>query len=160
MVELIVNGRGHSLAVDPDTPLLWVLREELGLTGTKYGCDSGLCGACTVLVGGRAVLACELPAGAVTEAVVTIEGARAAPDPAVAETAQRLERAWLALQVGQCGFCQPGMIMAALGLLLTTPGPTPELIDQTFRNLCRCGTYDRVRAAILAAAQALPGGAS
>lgn len=152
MIDLVVNGVGYRLAVAPDTPLLWVLREELGLTGTKYGCDDGRCGACTVLVDGRAVRACAVEGGNLDGPVITIEGARDAADRAVADLARRLETAWLEGQVGQCGYCQPGMIMAALGLLLHRPRPSGADIAEAIDNLCRCGSYDRIRDAIRTAA--------
>jgi aerobic-type carbon monoxide dehydrogenase small subunit (CoxS/CutS family) len=142
-----VNGAEQTVDVAPDTPLLWVLRDALGLTGTKFGCGLGLCGACTVHLDGRAVRSCSTP---VSEAdghqVITIEGLSPAhPHP--------LQAAWIAEEVPQCGYCQPGQIMAAAALLATTPRPTEAEIDAAMAgNLCRCGTYVRIRRAILRAA--------
>ena len=147
MLELTVNGQAHVVEADPETPLLWVLRDHLGLTGTKYGCGVAACGACTVLVGGEAVRACTLPAGDVRDAVTTIEGHG---NP---EALSALQAAWIEHQVAQCGYCQPGQIMQAASLLADNPAPSDEEIDAAMRgNLCRCGTYQRVRTAIRAAA--------
>jgi isoquinoline 1-oxidoreductase alpha subunit len=149
--SLLVNGRGRSVGRAPDTPLLWVLREDLGLTGAKYGCGAALCGACTVHVAGQAVRSCVMPLAAVGgKPVTTIEGA-ATPQ------ARALEKAWIELQVAQCGYCQPGALMAAAALLTVTPRPTDAQIDAAITNLCRCGTYPRMRAAIHTAAAALGG---
>jgi isoquinoline 1-oxidoreductase alpha subunit len=146
-ITLHINGQARRLAIDPDTPLLWALREELKLTGTKFGCGAGLCGACTVHVDGKAVRSCQLPVGsAAGSRIVTIEGlapARSHP----------LQRAWIAHQVPQCGYCQSGMLMAAAALLRETPQPNDAQIDAAITNLCRCGTYPRVRAAIHTAAE-------
>jgi isoquinoline 1-oxidoreductase alpha subunit len=130
-------------------PLLWVLRDELGLTGTKYGCGIGLCGACTVAIDGAPVRSCSLPVAAVTGSVTTIEGlgTPAAPHP--------VQQAWMDAQVAQCGYCQSGQIVTAACLLAQNPDPTPADIDAAMTNLCRCGTYPRVRTAIAAAARAL-----
>jgi isoquinoline 1-oxidoreductase subunit alpha len=148
-MELIVNGERQRIEADPDMPLLWVLRDLLGLTGTKYGCGIGACGACTVLVDGRAVRSCVLPASAASgRKILTVEGLGAGrPHP--------LQRAWIGLQVPQCGYCQSGMLMAAAALLAQSPHPSDAEIDAAMTNLCRCGTYPRVRAAIHAAARAL-----
>jgi isoquinoline 1-oxidoreductase alpha subunit len=133
---------------EPDTPLLWVLREQLELTGTKYGCGIAQCGACTVHIDGVATRSCVRPVSSVgpAEKVVTIEG--------LSPTASHaLQKAWLALDVPQCGYCQSGMLMAAAALLIAKPKPTDADIDQAMGNICRCGTYNRVRAAIKLAAQ-------
>ncbi len=147
MVCLTVNGETREIDVDPETPLLWVLREQLGLTGTKFGCGIAACGACTVHIDGVATRSCVMPVGAVEagQRVVTIEGL--SPDGS-----HPVQRAWLALDVPQCGYCQSGMIMAAAGLLGSNPSPTDEDIDGEITNICRCGTYNRVRAAIKLAA--------
>jgi isoquinoline 1-oxidoreductase alpha subunit len=144
-----VNGQPQRLRANPDKPLLWVLREELGLTGSKFGCGIGQCGACTVHVQGQAVRSCVLPMRAVAgQAVTTIEGL--SPDRSHA-----LQQAWIAHQVPQCGYCQSGMLMAAAALLAQHPQPSDAQIDAAITNLCRCGTYPRVRAAIHTAAAAL-----
>ncbi len=155
MVRLTINGTPIETDADPEMPLLWLLRDRLDLTGTKYGCGSGLCGACTVLIDGRAVRSCTVPAGTVTGAVVTIEAvadARHGFTPDQARLADRVRRAWIAEQVPQCGYCQPGMVLAALALLAVDPAPTEPAIAAAMTNLCRCGTYDRVRRAIRRAA--------
>jgi isoquinoline 1-oxidoreductase alpha subunit len=144
MPALNVNGKAVQYQADPGTPLLWVLREQLGLTGTKYGCGVAQCGACTVLINGQAVRSCVRPAASVkaTERIVTIEGlARNGKATAV-------QKAWADLDVPQCGFCQSGMIMAATALLAAKPNPGDADIDAAMTNICRCGTYNRVRAAI------------
>jgi len=148
MATLTVNGRTLTHSAEPDTPLLWVLREQLGLTGTKYGCGVAQCGACTVHVDGVPVRSCVVPVSAVAAGakIVTIEGI--APDPVGAA----LQKAWVANDVPQCGYCQSGMIMAATALLKTKPKPTDADIDAAITNICRCGTYNRVRAAIKEAA--------
>ena len=144
-----INGKPASVEAEPDTPLLWVVREQLKLTGTKFGCGSGLCGACTVHVDGVPVRSCVTPVSAIGEkAVTTIE--------AVGETpiGKALQQAWLELDVVQCGYCQSGQIMSAAALLARTPKPTDDDIDQTMAgNVCRCGTYQRIRAAIPLAAK-------
>lgn len=147
MARLTINGAPRDVEVDPDTPLLWVLREQLGMTGTKYGCGIAQCGSCTVLLDGVATRSCVLPVGAITpeQEVVTIEGL--SPDGS-----HPVQRAWLALDVPQCGYCQSGMIMAAVGLLQQNGNPTDEDINAEITNICRCGTYNRVRAAIKIAA--------
>ena len=148
-IELTVNGERHSLQLEPDMPLLWVLRDELGLTGTKYGCGIGQCGACTVSMDGAPVRSCSLPVSAVTGAVTTIEGL------GTADALHPVQRAWIDAQVAQCGYCQSGQIVAAVCLLQEHPEPTPAQIDAAMTNLCRCGTYARVRTAIARAARAL-----
>ena len=148
MPTLNVNGRERAHDAEPDTPLLWVLRESLGLTGTKYGCGVAQCGSCTVHIDGEAVRSCALPVSAVKPGakIVTIEGL--APNGS-----HPLQQAWLALDVPQCGYCQSGMIMAAAALLRDKPNPTDADIDERMTNVCRCGTYNRVRAAIKAVAE-------
>jgi aerobic-type carbon monoxide dehydrogenase small subunit (CoxS/CutS family) len=147
-IRLIVNGRTHPLDVDPETPLLWVLRETLGLTGTKYGCGAGLCGACTVLLDGEPARACQITAvQAVDKPITTIEGL--SPDHQ-----HPLQQAWLAEQVPQCGYCQSGQILSAAALLAKNPDPSDADIDRALSaNLCRCGTYPRIRRAIHRAAK-------
>jgi isoquinoline 1-oxidoreductase alpha subunit len=147
MPTLNVNGRNVEFQADPSTPLLWVLREQLGLTGTKYGCGVAQCGACTVHLDGAALRSCVLPVSAVgaSQKVVTIEGLSA-------NSSHPVQKAWLALDVPQCGYCQSGMIMAAAALLKDKPKPTDADIDDAMTNICRCGTYNRVRAAIHVAA--------
>jgi aerobic-type carbon monoxide dehydrogenase small subunit (CoxS/CutS family) len=147
MTNLTVNGRNHALDVDPDMPLLWALREELGLTGTKYGCGIAQCGACTVVVDGQAIRSCVTPVSAVEgRKVTTIEGLHP-------EHKHPLQQAWIAEQVPQCGYCQSGQIMQAAALLQENPTPSDAEIDAAMEgNLCRCGTYPRIRAAIRRAA--------
>ena len=149
MARLNVNGQMREFDAEADTPLLWVLREQLGLTGTKYGCGIAQCGACTVHIDGQAVRSCVRPVSSVaaTQKVVTIEGL--APN-----ASHPLQKAWVELDVPQCGFCQSGMLMAAAALLKRTPRPSDADIDDAMTNICRCGTYNRVRAAIHAAARA------
>ena len=147
MARLTVNGVTHDVDVDSDTPLLWVLRDTLGLMGTKYGCGIALCGACTVHVDGSPVRACSLPVSAIAgKAITTIEGLE--PNGAL----HAVQRAWLDLDVPQCGYCQSGMIMAVAALLEDKPKPSDAEIDAAITNICRCGTYQRIRAAIHAAA--------
>jgi isoquinoline 1-oxidoreductase subunit alpha len=152
MARLNINGKNHDVTVEADTPLLWVLREQLGLTGTKYGCGIAQCGACTVHIDGAPVRACVLPVSAVqaTQKVVTIEGL--SPD-----ASHPVQKAWVALDVPQCGYCQSGMVMAAAALLRDKKSPSDADIDAAITNICRCGTYNRVRAAIK---QAAAGGAA
>jgi isoquinoline 1-oxidoreductase alpha subunit len=147
MAKLNVNGKSRDVQVDGDTPLLWVLREQLGLTGTKYGCGVAQCGACSVHVNGEVQRACSIPVQDVkpTDKIVTIEGlSRGASHP--------VQKAWAALDVPQCGYCQSGQIMAAAALLKKKPKPTDADIDAAMTNICRCGTYQRIRAAIHLAA--------
>jgi isoquinoline 1-oxidoreductase subunit alpha len=152
MTTLTVNGTALTTDADPDTPLLWVLRDELGLTGTKFGCGVAACGACTVHVGDEAVRSCQVRLADVWAAVTTIEGlgTRAAPHP--------LQEAWVRHQVAQCGYCQSGQIMQAADLLAHNPAPTDADIDAAMAgNLCRCGSYSRIRAAIHDAARQMAG---
>jgi aerobic-type carbon monoxide dehydrogenase small subunit (CoxS/CutS family) len=145
-LRLKVNGAAREVDADPDTPLLWVLRDSLGLTGTKYGCGVGVCGACTVLHGKDTVRSCQVPVGQVSDPVTTIEGlSRDGKHPC--------QRAWLEEDVAQCGYCQPGMILEAAGLLARSPRPTDAQIDAAFAgHVCRCGTWPRVRRAVHTAA--------
>jgi isoquinoline 1-oxidoreductase alpha subunit len=146
MISFNINGRAVSVAADAQTPLLWVIREQLGLTGTKYGCGIAACGACTVHVDGSAVRSCAFPVSAAEgRRITTIEGLSK-------DRSHPLQRAWIAHQVPQCGYCQSGMIMAAAGLLAEKPKPIAADIDAAMTNICRCGTYQRIRQAILAAA--------
>jgi isoquinoline 1-oxidoreductase alpha subunit len=149
MPQITVNGKSHDIDVDPGTPLLWVLREQVGLTGTKYGCGIAQCGACTVHVDGIAVRACSLP-------VSEVEGKRVTTIEGLAENGSLhpVQKAWLEHDVPQCGYCQAGMIMAVAALLTNKPKPTDADIDSTITNICRCGTFQEVRAAIHAAANA------
>ena len=147
-IELTVNGVRHSVDVAPDTPLLWVIRDQLGLTGTKFSCGIAQCGACTLHIDGKPVRSCSLPvAAAAGKAVTTIEGL--SPDGT-----HPVQRAWIELDVPQCGYCQSGMIMAVADLLKNKPKPTDADIDSAITNICRCGTYQQVRTAIHAAANA------
>jgi isoquinoline 1-oxidoreductase subunit alpha len=150
-ITLYINGTEHRVDVDPEMPLLWVLRDVLKLTGTKYGCGEALCGACSVHVDGHVVRSCVTPIRRVAGAsVLTIEGLSAAGD-------HPLQKAWVELGVPQCGFCQAGQLMTAAALLKKHPRPTDQQIDQSMAgNLCRCGTYPRIRAAIKKAAGELP----
>ncbi len=149
-INLMLNGRSFSVDADPDTPLLWVIRESAGLTGAKFGCGQALCGACTVHIEGEAVRSCSVPISEVANRnVTTIEGVQG-------KVAQAVQAAWRRLDVVQCGYCQPGQIMTAVALLTTTPKPSDQDIDGAMQgNLCRCATYHRIRAAIHAAAKAL-----
>ncbi len=149
MINLTVNGKTQQVDVDPDTPLLWVIREWIGLTGTKYGCGIAQCGACTVHIDGVATRSCSIPVSAVTNnQITTIEGL------AQNGTQHPVQKAWVALDVPQCGYCQSGMIMAVAALLKEKPQPTDADIDAAITNICRCGTYQQVREAIHAAASA------
>jgi len=143
MASLTINGTVHEVDVEPDTPLLWVIREQVGLTGTKYSCGIAQCGACTVHVDGVATRSCTLPVSAVTpeQRIVTIEGL--SPDGS-----HPVQKAWLELDVPQCGYCQTGQIMAAAALLQANPQPSDEDITVEMTNICRCGTYNRIKAAI------------
>jgi isoquinoline 1-oxidoreductase subunit alpha len=147
MAALSVNGKTHQVDVDPNTPLLWVLREQIGLTGTKYGCGIAQCGACTVHVDGVATRSCSVPLSAVAgKQITTIEGL------AQNGTLHKVQKAWIDHDVPQCGYCQSGMIMAVAELLKNKPKPTDADIDAGITNICRCGTFQQVRAAIHAAA--------
>jgi isoquinoline 1-oxidoreductase alpha subunit len=149
--SLKINDKMHNVDVDGDTPLLWVLRDVLGMTGTKFGCGMGLCGACTIHVDGHATRACLTPVQAVAKSHVQTIEALAQTDVGAA-----LQKAWLALDVPQCGYCQSGQLMSAAGLLATNRAPTDEQIDVAMAgNICRCGTYPRIRAGIHEAAKAL-----
>ena len=150
MFTLNVNGKSLELDVDPATPLLWALRDDAGMTGTKYGCGMGLCGACTVLIDGEVMRSCVLPVSAVgNKAITTIEGLSK-------DRSHPVQQAWIAENVPQCGYCQSGMILSAVALLRKTPNPTDAEIDGAMTNICRCGTYNRVRAAIHRVARTAP----
>jgi len=149
MVRLTINGRSIDVDVNPSTPLLWAIREQVGLTGTKYGCGIAQCGACTVHVDGQAVRSCMMPVSAADgKQITTIEGL------AAGGVLHKVQQAWLDHDVPQCGYCQAGMIMAVAALLRDKPQPTDADIDVTITNICRCGTFQQVRAAIHAAARA------
>ena len=149
MVRLSINGKNYDVDVEPGTPLLWAIREQVGLTGTKYGCGIAQCGACTVHMDGVAVRSCSIPAEAAAgKKITTIEGL------ASGNTLHKVQKAWLEHDVPQCGFCQSGMIMAAVALLAEKPKPTDADIDAAITNICRCGTFQEARAAIHAAAKA------
>ncbi|MCZ8099053.1 MAG: (2Fe-2S)-binding protein [Burkholderiales bacterium] len=152
MVKLTINGVMREIDADPDTPLLWAIREQVGLTGTKYGCGVAQCGACTVHVDGVALRSCSIPISAFKpeQKIVTIEGL--SPD-----SSHPLQKAWLDLDVPQCGYCQSGQIMAAAALLAANPKPTDEQIKAEMTNICRCGTYNRIHAAIKQAASGTAG---
>ena len=150
MAKLNINGRTRDVQVEEDTPLLWVIREQIGLTGTKYGCGVAQCGACSVHINGEVVRSCSIPVGSVkaTDRIVTIEGL--SPN-----RSHPVQRAWAEVDVPQCGYCQSGQILAAAALLRKKPKPTDRDIDEAMTNLCRCGTYQRIREAVhLAAAMA------
>jgi isoquinoline 1-oxidoreductase alpha subunit len=146
MINLNINGQDHAVDVDPDMPLLWVLRDTLGMMGTKFGCGIAQCGACTVQVDGAPMRSCVLPVSAVDGKITTVEGLSA-------DGSHPIQQAWIAHQVPQCGYCQSGMMMAADALLKAKPAPTDADIDAAMTNICRCGTYPRVRAAIHTAAK-------
>ena len=149
MIRLNINGQVHNIDVEPETPLLWAIREQVGLTGTKYGCGIAQCGACTVHMDGVPMRSCGIPASAaVGKKITTIEGL------AADGKLTKVQQAWLAHDVPQCGYCQSGMIMAATALLQKTPHPTDAQIDAAITNICRCGTFQQVREAIHAAAKA------
>jgi isoquinoline 1-oxidoreductase subunit alpha len=151
MIAVTINGQRHELDIEAETPLLWVLRDELGLTGTKYGCGIAECGACTVHLNGEAVRSCQVQisdAGGAT--ITTIEGLST-------DGSHPVQRAWIEQDVPQCGYCQSGQIMAAVALLKAKPDPTDADIDETITNICRCGTYQRIRAAIHRAAELAKG---
>jgi isoquinoline 1-oxidoreductase alpha subunit len=146
--SITVNGKVHSIDVDEDTPLLWVLRDTLGLTGTKFGCGMAMCGACTVHLDGQPVRSCSIPVSAVTGRVTTIEGLSG-------REARAVQAAWIERDVPQCGYCQSGQVMAAVALLRRSAKPTDSDIDTAMTNICRCATYLRIRAAIHEAAGTL-----
>jgi len=152
MSQLIVNGKIHDIDVEDEMPLLWVLRDELGLTGTKYGCGVAQCGACTVHIDGLAVRSCQYPVGSIDGEVTTIEGLGSP------EALNAVQEAWMEHQVAQCGYCQSGQIMQAASFLDLNPDPDDDAIDKAMSaNLCRCGTYPRIRAAVKSAAKKLGG---
>ncbi|TGD73286.1 (2Fe-2S)-binding protein [Mangrovimicrobium sediminis] len=145
-ISLTINGKAHSLEIDPATPLLWALRDHLGMTGTKFGCGIAQCGACTVHLDGVAMRSCSVPVEyAEGKQLTTIEGLSESGD-------HRLQQLWVEMNVPQCGYCQAGMLMAAADLLQRNPTPSGEEVDAAMTNICRCGTYPRIRAAILRAA--------
>jgi len=149
MAQLNINGRSHQVDVEPDTPLLWAIREQVGLTGTKYGCGVAQCGACSVHMDGAAVRSCVIPVSAAEgKKITTIEGL------ASGNVLHKVQKAWVDHEVPQCGYCQTGMIMAVAALLKDKPQPTDADIDATITNICRCGTFQQVREAIHAAAKA------
>jgi len=151
MITLKVNGTQHQLDIEPETPLLWVIRDEIGLTGTKFGCGIAQCGCCTVHVDGEAMRSCSIPVSAVEgKEITTIEGI--SPD-----SPHPVQVAWIAEDVPQCGYCQSGQIMAAMALLKTHPNPSDAEIDAGMTNICRCGTYPQIRAAIHRAAATMKG---
>ena len=151
MAKLNINGKMLDVKVEGDTPLLWVIREQVGLTGTKYGCGVAQCGACSVHLNGQVVRSCSLPVANLkpSDKITTIEGLSA-------NSSHPVQKAWLALDVPQCGYCQSGQIMAAVSLLKHTPKPTDADIDAVMTNICRCGTYQRIRAAVHMAANEMP----
>jgi isoquinoline 1-oxidoreductase alpha subunit len=152
MISITVNGTSHAVDVAPEMPLLWVVRDELGMTGTKFGCGVAQCGACTMHVDGVATRTCVLPvSGVVGKQISTIESLST-------DNSHPVQKAWIAEQVPQCGYCQSGQIMAATALLKTTPHPTDDQIAQAMTNICRCGTYDRIRSAIHRAAAEISNG--
>lgn len=147
MLTLKINGKTHTVDVEPDTPLLWTLRDTVGLTGTRFGCGQGLCGACTVHIDGVATRTCVLPVEAVGDAeITTIEGLSD-------DVSHPVQQAWREIDVPQCGYCQSGQIMAAASLLSENPNPSDEDINGAMTNICRCGTYDRIRRGIRRAAE-------
>ncbi len=146
-IETTINGKAVSLTAEPDTPLLWVIREELGLTGTKFGCGISACGACSVHVNGEVTRSCSVPVSEVAgKSITTIEGLKGADG-----TLHAVQQAWISAQVPQCGYCQSGQIMAAVALIEKTGKPSEAQIDEAMTNICRCGTYPRIRKAIRAA---------
>jgi len=152
-MRLTVNKKTHEIDVEPEMPLLWVLRDELGITGPKFGCGVGFCGACTVHVGGVAMRSCSVPVGSVKGSVTTIEGL------GNSKALHSVQAAWVEHQVAQCGYCQSGQIMTAAAFLSSVRNPTDKQIDDAMSaNLCRCGTYPRIRLAVKTAAQKLKGG--
>lgn len=151
VVKLNVNGQIREVRVEPDTPLLWAIREQVGLTGTKYGCGIAQCGACSVHINGEVRRSCSIPVGSIKarDRIVTIEGLSPT-------SSHPVQKAWAELDVPQCGYCQSGQIMAAAALLAKKPHPTDQDIDEAMTNICRCGTYQRIRAAVHIAAAATP----
>jgi isoquinoline 1-oxidoreductase alpha subunit len=149
-MKLNINGQVRDVTVEPDTPLLWVLREQVGLTGTKYGCGIAQCGACSVHINGKVQRSCAIPVSSVKagDRIVTIEGLSK-------DASHPVQKAWAALDVPQCGYCQSGQIMAAAALLAANPKPTDKDIDAAMTNICRCGTYQRIRQAVHMAADAV-----
>lgn len=153
-LSLSINGQSHTVDVEPDTPLLWVLRDELHMNGTKFSCGKGLCGACTVLIDGAPVRSCQLPVNAVgTQAVQTIEGLETKAG------LHKVQQAWIETDVPQCGYCQSGQILSAVALLKQTPSPSDEQIDKSMNNICRCGSYPEIRKAVHLAANMMKQGA-
>ncbi|MBR0751149.1 (2Fe-2S)-binding protein [Bradyrhizobium jicamae] len=151
-MQLIVNSMRYDLDVEPEMPLLWVLRDELGITGPKYGCGAGLCGACTVHIEGEAVRSCSINAGEVRGSITTIEGLGTPANPHI------VQQAWIEHQVAQCGYCQSGQMMTAAAFLSKTPDPSDsQIADAMDGNLCRCGTYTRIHSAVRTAAQMVRG---
>ena len=148
MAKLNINGRVHDVEVEPETPLLWVIREQVGLTGTKYGCGIAQCGACSVHINGDVMRSCSIPVGDIKadDKIVTIEGLSAT-------SSHPVQKAWAAIDVPQCGYCQSGQLMAAAALLRRNPKPTDKDIDEAMTNICRCGTYQRIRTAVHMAAE-------
>jgi isoquinoline 1-oxidoreductase subunit alpha len=155
MARLNINGKTHDVQAEAETPLLWVIREQIGLTGTKFGCGIAQCGACSVHINGEVQRSCSIPLSAVkpTDKIVTIEGLSA-------NASHPVQKAWAAIDVPQCGYCQSGQIMAAAALLKKTPKPTDKDIDEAMTNICRCGTYQRIRTAVHMAAGMGNGGKS
>jgi isoquinoline 1-oxidoreductase subunit alpha len=148
MAKLNINGQIHDVQVEPETPLLWVIREQVGLTGTKYGCGIAQCGACSVHINGEVMRSCSIPVGDIKpgDTIVTIEGLSPS-------SSHPVQKAWLAIDVPQCGYCQSGQIMAAAALLKNNPKPTDQDIDAAMTNICRCGAYQRIRTAVHMAAE-------
>ena len=155
MIRLTINGKSHNVDADPNTPLLWVIREQVGLTGTKYGCGVAQCGACSVHINGEVQRSCAIPLSSVkaSDKIVTIEGLSA-------NSSHPVQKAWASVDVPQCGYCQSGQIMAAAALLKRKPKPTDADIDEAMTNICRCGTYQRIREAVHTAAGNPTGGRS
>ncbi|SNX29367.1 isoquinoline 1-oxidoreductase, alpha subunit [Polynucleobacter meluiroseus] len=149
MIKLNINGKQYQVDVEPDTPLLWVIREQVGLTGTKYGCGVGQCGACTVLFNGAALRSCSVPVSAA-------QGIKIETIESLEKNGQlsKVQKAWVDNQVPQCGYCQSGLVMATTALLRTTPKPSDKQIDEAVTNICRCGTFQQVRAAVHAVSKA------
>jgi len=153
MLDLWINGRLLSTDAEPDTPLLWVLRDHLGLTGTKFGCGVGLCGACTVQIDGAARRSCQIPVASVAASPGDPDAARIETIERYADASHPVSQAWIDEQVPQCGYCQPGVIMAVIALLEDNPNPSDDEVTRSISNLCRCGTYPRMRRAIRRAAE-------